>query len=49
VVVAKTVDEYGAQTASTTAIAKSKDNIGVTILLSQILTVQSAEAEINVL
>ena len=43
------VDEYGAQTASTTAIARSKLNIGLIIFESHIFTVQSALAEINVL
>jgi hypothetical protein len=49
VVVANTVEEYGAHTASTTDMAKSNDKIGVTILESHIFTVQSAEAEIKVL
>ena len=48
-VVANTVEEYGAHTASTTDMAKSNDKIGVTILESHIFTVQSAEAEIKVL
>lgn len=43
------VEEYGAQIASTTAIPCSKDMIGVGVFESQIFTVQSADAEINVL
>ena len=38
------VDEYGAQTASTTYIVRSKHIICSVYLVSQILTVQSAEA-----
>ena len=47
---AKTVEEYGAQTTSTTAIPYPNDIIGpLSISLSQIFTVQSADAEMNIL